>query len=238
MADSSTPTVLLIHGAFADASGWAGVITDLVGSGLSVSAPANPLRGASDNAYISGLAAQVDGPVLLVGHSYAGNVISAQQPDNVVGLVFVDGFAPEAGETLLDINGRYPDTNLGPALRTQTFPVDGGEPGTEFFLDVDLYHAGFCADVSSELAAVLARTQRPAAAEAFGTPAGPPSWKSLPSWAVFGTGDLMINNDALRDMAARADSPLTEVPGASHVGFVANPEPYAEVIRTAVKATT
>ncbi len=84
----------------------------------------------------------------------------------------------------------------------------------------------------------MARTQRPATAEAFSTPAGPPSWKALPSWAVFGTGDLMINNDALRFMAGRAGSTLTEVEGASHVGFIANPDPYADVIRTAVKATT
>ncbi len=128
MADPNTPTVVLVHGAFADASGWAGVITDLVAHGIDVTAPANPLRGPSDNAYISALAAQIDGPVLLVGHSYAGNVISARQPANVVGLVYIDGFAPEEGETLLDINGRYPDTNLGPALRTQTFPVEGGRP--------------------------------------------------------------------------------------------------------------
>jgi pimeloyl-ACP methyl ester carboxylesterase len=234
MADSNTPSVLLVHGAFADASGWAGVITELVASGLDVIAPPNPLRGPYDKIYISSIAEQVAGPVLLVAHSYGGVVISAQQPDNVVGLVYVNSFAPDEGETLLDINGRFPDTLSGPALRTQTFPVEGGDPGTEFFLDFDLFHAAFCADVSDELAAVMARAQRPAAIEGFTTPAGPPSWKSLPSWAAIGTSDQTIHVDALHFMAERAGSKVTEIAGASHVGFIPNPKPYAEMIRKAV----
>ena len=236
MTDPNTPTVMLVHGAFADASGWAGVITELAGSGLDVIAPPNPLRGPYDKVYISSVAEQVDGPVLLVAHSYAGVVISAQQPDNVVGLVYVNSFAPDEGETLLDINGKFPDTLSGPALRTQAFPVEGGEPGTEFFLDFDLFHAAFCADVPDELAAEMARSQRPCALEGFATPAGPPSWKTLPSWAAIGTADQTIHVEALRFMAERAGSKVTEIAGASHVGFITNPKPYAEVIRTAAAA--
>ena len=234
----TTPTIMLVHGAFADASGWAGVINELSGDGVSILAPPNPLRGPSDGVYIASIAAQVGGPVVLVAHSYGGAVISAAQPDNVVGLVYIDGFIPDEGDTLLSISGDFPDTLLGPALRPQTYPVAGGEPGTEFTLDVDLFHAAFCADVPDELAHVMALTQRPAAGEAFGAPAGPPSWKGRPSWAVLGTADQMIHPDALRFMAKRAGAEVTEIERASHVGFIPNAAPYVNVIRNAINATS
>jgi pimeloyl-ACP methyl ester carboxylesterase len=230
----ATPTIMLVHGAFADASGWAGVITEL-GDGAPILAPPNPLRGPSDGVYIASIASQVDGPVLLVAHSYGGAVVSAPQPDNVVGLVYIDGFIPDEGETLLGINGEFPDTLAGQALRPQSFPTGGAEPGTEFYLDFDLFKATFCADVPDGLARVMARSQRPCAAEAFGAPAGPPSWKGRPTWAVIGTEDQTIHPDALRFMAKRAEAEITEIDGASHVGFIPNPAPYAEVIRAALK---
>jgi pimeloyl-ACP methyl ester carboxylesterase len=234
----ATPTVMLVHGAFADASGWTGVIGELAGDELTVVAPPNPLRGPYDGTYVAGLAAQVDGPVLLVGHSYGGSVITAPQPDNVVGLVYIDAFIPDEGDTLLGILGDFPDTLLGPALRTQTFPVEGADPGVEFFIDIDQFHAAFCADVPDDLAHAMAVSQRPVSGDGFGAPAPAPSWKGRPSWAVIGTADQAIHPDALRFMAERAGAEITEIDGASHVGFIPNPKPYVEVIRAAVQATS
>jgi len=236
---SSTPTVVLVHGAFADASSWSGVITELDAAGVDAVAPANPLRGvAADSAYVTSFVDQLDGPVLLVGHSYGGAVITQAGADarNAVGLVFVAAFAPDADEKLADINARYPDVPLGAATRTLTYP-GRGQTGTEAYIDHASFHDAFCADVAAPQARVMALTQRPVSLDAFtDVVTGTPAWKTLPSWAVVAAADHAIHPDAERDMATRAGAETIELDG-SHAVAVSQPAAVAEVILRAVKAT-
>ncbi len=174
-ATSGAPTVVLVHGAFADASGWAGVISRLQAEGISVMAPANPLRSVSgDAAYIASVVTQIPGPVLLVGHSYGGAVISnaAPQADNVVGLVYVCAFIPDEGEALQSLAEQATDSLLGPALRPAQYPSGGDEPGIELYIDPAQFHEVFCADLPAEQAAIMAVSQRPGSAVGFGEPSG------------------------------------------------------------------
>ena len=236
-AAGGTPTVVLVHGAFADASGWAGVITELQADGITVMAPANPLRGvSSDAAYIASVVNQIPGPVLLVGHSYGGVVITnaAPQADNVVGLVYVAAFAPDEGESVLALAGQATDSLLGPALRPAEFPTgDGGAPGHELYIDQAAFHEVFCADLPAEQAAVMAVSQRPGAEAGFGEPSGPAGWKTLPSWAVIATADKTIGVTGERAMAERAGAITVEV-DASHVVMISQPQAVADLIRTAL----
>jgi pimeloyl-ACP methyl ester carboxylesterase len=238
-AASKSPTVVLVHGAWADGSSWAGVIPVLEAAGVAVVAPANPLRGVSvDAAYLAGVVGRIAGPVLLVGHSYGGVVISnaASQAKNVVGLVYVSAFIPEDGETVLAIANKATDSLLGPALRPAPYPTGAGsKPGTELFVDPASFHAVFCADLPDGQAAIMAATQRPAADVAFGEPTKSPAWKTLPSWAVVGTADKVIGVSGARLMAQRAGAHTTEVDG-SHVVMISQPKAVADVILTAVKA--
>jgi len=238
---SSIPTVVLVHGAFADASSWTGVINELQAADVDVVAPANPLRGIpADAAYLTAFAGQLDGPLLLVGHSYAGALITQTGADapNAVGLVFVAGFAPEAGETLSDINARYADPPLTAALRTYAFTKDGIDQGTEVYVDSAGFRDAFCADVAAERARVMAVTQRSTSLDAFTTAVtGTPAWKTLPSWAIVPSSDHAINPDAERDMAKRAGSETVEIEG-SHSVAVSRQADVAEVILRAVKATS
>jgi pimeloyl-ACP methyl ester carboxylesterase len=160
----TTPTVVLVHGAFVDASSWNGVIAELKAAGLDVVAPPNLLRGVgTDAAYLTGFVAALGRPVVLAGHSYAGAVISQTGSDagNVAGLVYVAAYAPEAGETLGAINARYPDTPLSAALRTFTYTDDRGEQATDTYVDAALFHDAVCAEAPADVADTLARTQRP-----------------------------------------------------------------------------
>jgi pimeloyl-ACP methyl ester carboxylesterase len=235
------PTVVLVHGAFADASSWSGVIDELQVVGLEVVAPPNPLRGiAADAAFVSSFVRQLDGAVLLVGHSYGGAVISQTGADtpNAVGLVFVAAFAPESDEKLADINARYADVQLASALRTYAYAKDDGSEGTEVYVDHGKFHDAFCADVPSERARVMAVTQRSVALDAFtGVVTGTPAWRRLPSWSVVALADHAINPAAERDMAARAGSETVEI-GASHAVAVSQPAAVADVILGAAKATS
>ena len=214
-----TPTVVLVHGAFVDASSWNGVIGELKAAGLDVVAPPNLLRGVgTDAAYLTGFVAALGRPVVLAGHSYAGAVISQTGSDasNVAGLVYVAAYAPEAGETLGAINARYPDVPLAAALRTFTYTDDRGEQATDTYVDAALFHDAVCAEAPADVADTLARTQRPASLAAFATAVtGTPAWKTLPSWAVVATADHAIHPNAERDMAKRAGSEITEI-DASH----------------------
>jgi pimeloyl-ACP methyl ester carboxylesterase len=234
-------TVALVHGAWADGSSWAGVIPILQEQGVLVVAPANPLRSLSgDAAYIASAVSQIPGPVLLVGHSYAGAVITnaATQSGNVVGLVYVDAFIPDEGETILDLAGQATDSLLGPALRPAQYPTAAGsKPGTEFFIDPASFHAVFCADLPDQQAAVLAATQRPATDLAYGEPSGAPAWKTLPSWAVVGTADTVIGVTGLRQMAARAGAQTIEV-DASHVSMLSQPRAVSDLILQAIAAVS
>jgi pimeloyl-ACP methyl ester carboxylesterase len=234
-------TVLLVHGAFADASGWTDVCEQLQKAGLQVVAPANPLRGISlDSAYIASVLAQIPGPVLAVGHSYGGAVISnaATGADNVVGLVFVAAFAPQEGERLIDVEGTSRDSVLSAALVPLTYPTgDGSETAVEFAINPASFHSAFAADLPIEQAAMMAATQRPVAELAFSEPSGPPAWKSLPSWAVVATGDKAAGADVIRSMAERAGAQITEAEG-SHVIMMSQPQIVTDVILAAVASVS
>ena len=239
--DESRPTVVLVHGAFADASGWNEVVERLQADGLQVIAPANPLRGISiDSAYTASLLEQIPGPIIAVGHSYGGAVITnaATSADNVVGLVYVAAFAPDEGEHLIDIESDSKDSVLNAALTQLRFPTGQGEQtAVEFAIDPEKFHDAFAADLSSEQSAVMAATQRPVAESAFTEPNGKPAWKTLPSWAVVGTGDKAAGADVVRSMAKRAGATITEAEG-SHVIMVSQPQVVADVILTAVAAVS
>jgi pimeloyl-ACP methyl ester carboxylesterase len=237
--NGSTPTVLLVHGAFADVSSWAGVIAELQAVGIPVTAVANPLRGlAVDATYVASIAAEIDGPVLMVGHSYGGVVINgaSAQVGNVAGLVYVAAFALDEGETPLDLNGRFPDSLLGPALRPATFRDGAGEPGVELYLKTDHFAAVFAADLPEHVTSVAAVSQRPVAAAAFAESSPAAAWKTLPSWYVVATADRAIHPDAQRFMAKRAGAVTIEV-DASHAIALSQPAAVAGHIRTAAAAT-
>jgi pimeloyl-ACP methyl ester carboxylesterase len=232
-------TVVLVHGAFADASSWNGVVARLQATGLEVRAPANPLRGIShDAAYLASFLQQIPGPVLAVGHSYGGAVISnaATDASNVVGLVFVAAFAPEQGERLMEVTSTSKDSVLNAALVPLRYPTtDGAETAVEFAIDPAKFRDAFAADLPPEQTALMAATQRPVAELAFSEPSGPPAWKSLPSWTVLATGDKAAGTDVIRSMAERAGATITEAEG-SHVIMVSQPETVADVILTAAAA--
>jgi pimeloyl-ACP methyl ester carboxylesterase len=231
---------VLVHGAFADASSWNGVITRLQAKGVPVTAPANPLRGISaDVAYTRSVIAQIEGPVVAVGHSYGGAVITnaATDAENVVGLVYVAAFVPDEGETLGAAAARSKDSILSSAQVPRRYPTADGGSATEFSIDPAKARDVFAGDLSDERAAVIAATQRPVAEYAFSEPNGPPAWKRLPSWAVVATADRAAGTDIVRSMAERAGAALTEVDG-SHVIMVSQPEAVTKVILEAVAAVT
>ena len=233
------PTIVLVHGAYADASSWNGVIERLLEQGYTVVAPANPLRGvAADSAYTASLLAQIDGPVLLVGHSYGGAVITnaATSAQNVVGLVYVAAFAPEEGENLGDVENSSKDSVLGTALVQYTYPSGpDGQTSVEFAINPARIRDAFAADLPGQQTALMAVTQRPAAAAAFTDVSGPPAWKKLPSWAVVATGDKAAGTDVVRAQAERAGASITEVEG-SHVIMISQPQAVTDVIVTAAQA--
>jgi pimeloyl-ACP methyl ester carboxylesterase len=230
---SARTTIVLVHGAFADASGWAGVDAELASDDVDVIAPPNLLRGvASDAAYISSVLDQLDGPVVLVGHSYGGAVITtAGQHEKVVALVYVAGYAPDEGETLGALQGRFPDSPLAEHLKFA--PVPGG---TDVSVDPDAFPHIFAADVPLETTGFLARSQRPLSASVFEEPSGSPAWKTKPSWGVVAAADTTINPDVERFAYERAGMTVTEVQGASHAVFISQPAAVAAVIREAVAA--
>ena len=233
------PTVVLVHGAFADGSSWNGVIERLQGKGVPVIAPANPLRGiAIDSAYIAGVLAETPGPVVLVGHSYGGAVITnaAAHAENVIGLVFVAAFAPKEGEALGEVTPTSKDSVLNNALVPRHYATAGGETAVEFAIDPAKFHAAFAADLTEEEAGLMAATQRPVAEFAFSEPTKGAAWKHLPSWAVVGSGDKAAGADVVRSMAERAGATITEV-DASHVVMVSQPQAVTDVIFQAIAVT-
>jgi pimeloyl-ACP methyl ester carboxylesterase len=232
---ASALTVVLVHGAFADSSSWAGVIERLQAAGVPVVAAANPLRGISfDSAYVASVVDQVPGPVLLVGHSYGGAVISnaATGKSSVVGLVYVAAFAPDEGETLNDVTASSKDSVLGTALVPHQYPTDSGT-GTEFSIDPAKARDAFAADLTDAQATIIGTIQRPVADLAFGEPNGVPAWKTLPSWAVVATKDRAAGTDVVRAHAQRAGATIKEVDG-SHVIMISQPDAVTEVIQAAI----
>jgi pimeloyl-ACP methyl ester carboxylesterase len=230
----SKPTIVLVHGAFGDASSWRRVFDLLDGGEYALLAAALPLLGlASDVAYLEAVIDQLDGPVVLVGHSYAGCVITvAGTSDKVAGLVYVAGFVPDVGETIADLQARFPSLAMGNFLQPRPLP-DGT---AELSVDPERFQNIFCADVPDDLAAFMAHAQRPLLATAFEEPAAAAAWRAKPTWAVFGTADQPIAPQLHRFSADRAGSAVTEIEGASHFAMVSKPEVVAGVIRDAVES--
>ncbi|GAB1339508.1 alpha/beta hydrolase [Streptomyces sp. E-15] len=237
---TSTPTVVLVHGAFADAASWSGVIAELQSDGIPVIAPPNPLRGlASDAAYVASVAAQIDGPVILVGHSYGGALITvAGTTENVVGLVYVAAYALQEGESLGELQGRYPLSPLVSNLKEWTYPVADGGTAVEVTIAEDAFPSVFAADVPAEVTKILAAAQRPLAAAAFEETAAAAAWQTKPSWALVAAADNAINPEVERFGAKRAGATIVEVEGASHAVAVSQPKAVADLIREAVRATS
>ena len=233
-ASASKPTIVLVHGAFAESSSWNPVIGRLLESGFPVVAAANPLRGLkSDAAYVAALIQSIKGPVVAVGHSYAGSVITdaAANTPNVKALVYVAGFAPEPGESAATLSGRYPGGTLGPTLAP---PVTLANGGKDLYIRHDKFHAQFAADVSATEAKTMAASQRPVTEAALNEPAATATWKTVPSWFIFGSEDKNIPEAAHTFMAQRAKAKETvDVKGASHVVMVSHPEAVAALIEKA-----
>lgn len=230
-------TVVLVHGAFAESASWSGVISLLTEQGIPAVATPNPLRSvATDAENVRRATEGIGGPILLVGHSYGGAVITEAAVDNdtVVGLVYVAAFAPDQGETALELTGRWPGSTLGETVRA--YPL--GDGTNDLVVDRALFPQQFAADVPEAEAAVQARTQRPVRDAALNEPhpSAVPAWRSLPSWFVFGDADRNIPVEGLRSMAERAGAvAVTEVPGASHSVMVSSPDRVVAVIRQAVE---
>jgi pimeloyl-ACP methyl ester carboxylesterase len=234
------PTVVLVHGAFADASSFAKVIPELFAAEISVLAPTMPMRSLiGDAAYIASFVEQINGPVLLVGHSYGCAVTTvAGVASNVVGLVYLSGYALQEGESLGELQGGFPDSDLAQALVQNTFPVpDSAEPGVEATVDVAKFPAVVAADIDPELAKVLAVSQRPLGIAAFSEAAPSAAWKTTPSWGMLSTADHTINPDVQRFGYKRAGMPVIEV-ASSHMVILSHPSEVVELIKHAITATS
>lgn len=232
------PTIVLVHGAFADSSSWNGVIDLLHSDGYEVVAAPNPLRGVkSDAAVVAGVVSSIHKPVVLVGHSYGGNVISeaAEGESNVKALVYVSAFAAAEGETAAGLSAKFPGGTLGPTLAP---PVPLPSGGNDLYIQQDKFPAQFAADVPMREAIEMAAGQRPITDVALNEPETMPAWTHIPSWHIYGTADKNIPPAALAWLADRAKSKKTVVVnGASHVVMVSHPRSVANLIEEAARAT-
>jgi pimeloyl-ACP methyl ester carboxylesterase len=239
--NASAPTVILVHGAFADASSWSSVVERLQRAGLKTQAAVNPLRGlTNDGEYIASLAQQVEGPVLLVGHSYGGPVIThaGSKSANAKGLVFIASFGIDRGQTISDSTAAFPPPLLATSLEQRQYPDSKGNVAVELYIQREKFAQVFAADVPAAQLPVLAASQRPVAAAAFTEPlAVEPAWKRLPSWFLVATQDNAINPDAQRAAATRMKATTTEV-AASHAVALSQPDRVANLILEAVKAVS
>ncbi len=235
MTTSSKPVLVLVHGALTDASVWSAVISQLQQEGYRVVAPALPMRGlASDGAYLASILATIDDDVVLVGHSYAGAVIShaPQRPGQVRAAVYIAAFQPDTGEAAGELNARFPGSLLGP----DTMAFLTSPSGTDLYLKPEHFRAVYAADVSPATTAVMAATQRPVDLRAMEEAlAGEPLWRSVPTWSLVSTDDLSIPPAALRFMAARAGSTVVEVKS-SHAVPVSQPHAVTALILKAAQA--
>lgn len=235
-APADKPTIVLVHGAFADSSSWNGVITELERDGYHVVAAANPLRGiASDATYVASVVKSVKGPVVLVGHSYGGAVISqpGAAPGNVKALVYVDAFTLDVGESAGELGAKFPAIPLGAALTSAPLP-DGGQ---DLYVRPDQFGVVFAPDVPPAAVKLAAAEQRPLVASALGEKPTAAAWKTIPSWFIYGSADQAINTAELAFMAERAHSRKTViVPGGSHVTLISHPHEVASLIEDAASA--
>jgi pimeloyl-ACP methyl ester carboxylesterase len=239
LPDATKPTVVLVHGAFADSSSWNGVIAHLAKDGYSVIAAANPLRGLhSDAAYLRCVLDGVEGPIVVAGHSYGGSVMSeaADGHPRVKALVYVASFLLEEGESTGELAGKHPGNELGPALRP--VPVGGpdGQTADDLYIEQERFREVFAADVPEEVAALMAVTQRPIIGDALADKATKAAWKTIPSWTLVTLQDLAVPARSQRFMAERAESHTVEV-DASHAVTVSQPGDVARLIAEAAGAT-
>jgi pimeloyl-ACP methyl ester carboxylesterase len=239
VTDAAEPTVVLVHGAFAESASWNGVIALLATDGYSVVAAANPLRGLHGDAeYLRTVLESVDGPIVLAGHSYGGTVMSeaADGHPRVKALVFVASFLLEEGESTGELAGRFPGNELGAALRP--VPVRGADGGTvdDLYIRQERFRAVFAADVPEEIAAQMAVTQRPVVADALEAKATKAAWRTIPSWNLVTVQDLAVPAQAQRFMGERAEAHSVEV-DASHAVTVSQPAAVARLIVEAARAT-
>jgi pimeloyl-ACP methyl ester carboxylesterase len=233
------PTIVLEHGAFADASSWNGVIQRLEKDGYPVVAPADPLRGVADDAaYLRSVVDHVPGPVVLVGHSYAGSVISeaATNDSKVTALVYAAALIPAAGESAGELIAKFPGSTLGDALDPVPYTLPDGTKGTDISIRTDKFRSQFAADVPADEAALMAATQRPITQAALDEKETSPAWQTKPSWDVITTEDPNIPLAAQEFMAKRAHAHITEVKS-SHAVAVSHPDVVTRVIEQAARAT-
>ncbi|MEV7117374.1 alpha/beta fold hydrolase [Kitasatospora griseola] len=239
-ASGPKPTVVLVHGAFADASSWSGVIKRLQHDGYPVVATANPLRGVtSDAAYLRSVLDSVHGPVVLVGHSYGGSVITqaaAGDPD-VKALVYIAAFIPNVGESAGELAAKFPGSTLGETLNSSSYPLPTGGTGTELTIKQELFHHQFAADVPAPTAAIMAAGQRPVAALALDEKASKAAWKDIPSYAMVAGQDYNIPPKAEQWMADRAHARTVTIDNASHAVAVSHPAAVADLILRAARDT-
>ncbi|WP_368497599.1 alpha/beta hydrolase [Herbiconiux sp. A18JL235] len=231
----TTPTIVLVHGAFADAASFAPVTRRLLDQGFTVRVPAVPNRSLlGDSAYIRSVVEQIEGPVLLAGHSYGGAVITvAGAADNVVGLVYISGYALDEGESLGQLQGGFPDSELAANLVYTPFPVEGGEPGTDVSVKVDAFPEVFAAGIDRADAELLAVGQRPLAALAFSEAAPVAAWKTKPGWGIVSSADHTINPDVERFGYQRAGLRSVIEIDAPHLVMRSHPDEVAKVIADA-----
>ncbi|MFJ8538309.1 alpha/beta fold hydrolase [Streptomyces sp. NPDC093591] len=232
------PTIVLIHGAFADASSWSAVVERLQRQGHHALAPALPLRGlASDAAYIRSVLDSIPGPIVLVGHSYGGAVISVAAADapRVKALVYIAAFVPDVGESALELTGKYPGSTLSQATSTQYYPLPGGGEGEELIIKQELFREQFAAGVPATTAQVMAVGQRPIALAALQEKATAAAWRKLPSWCLVATEDRNIPPAAEQWMADRAHAHTVRV-RAPHAVAVSDPAPVTELILRAARS--
>jgi len=237
---NSKPTIVLVHGAWADASSWSKVITRLQHDGYPVVAPANPLRSLSgDAAYVQAFLETLDGPLILVGHSYGGAVITNAATGNpdIKALVYVNAFAPDEGESATGLAG--PDSALSVSDPTAVFdfvpPTLPPTPATDLYLKKSTVSASFATGLSAPDKALVAATQRPATVGALNEPSGAPAWRSIPSWYLIGNGDRIIPPGTEHAMAEKAGSIVTEY-DAGHLGLMTDPGTVARVIERAARS--
>lgn len=236
----TTPTIILVHGAFADAASWAPVTRELLDRGHTVIVPPVYNRSlAEDAASVRAVAEHVDGPVVLAGHSYGGAVITvAGAAENVVGLVYVAGYVLDEGESLGQLQGGFPDSDLAANLVYTPYPVAGAEDGTDVSVKIDAFPEVFAGGLDPRVAEVLAVSQRPLSGAAFGEPASVAAWKTTPAWAIVSSEDHTINPDVERFGYTRAGiAEVTELP-APHLVMQTHPKDVADVIERAVTATS
>jgi pimeloyl-ACP methyl ester carboxylesterase len=242
MMAAETPTIVFVHGAWADATGFGGSIRSLSDRGFGAIGFANPLRHLTgDAAYLAALLATMSGPIVLVGHSYGGAVMSNAAAGNqqVQALVFVAGWMPDEGESIQQLleSAVFGDSLVPAALRPVPFTNPDGSEGVDLYLDRELFPEAFAADVDPEMAAVMAASQRPWSGAGAATPSGPPGWRSIPSWYLLGTEDRAIPPAGQRFMAERGNARIEEV-AAAHASMVSQPEAVTRLILSAVEATS